>query len=429
MSTRTLPKLPRPSLSREWLRSAGLQFLLSLVLSLALWTFVSFSVNPTARLELSVPVVVGEPPAGLILVDPATGEPVQPERRVTVLVVGPQLDLNQLTAEDFRATLDLSQLSAGLHSVPVHVEGPRGVRIRQVEPASIQVRLAPLASRTLPVAPLPRNNPPFLYQARAITVTAKEAVASGPSDLMQRVARIVAPVDLNGRTSSFTEEVALVAVDGDDQPVPGITLTPARARVSVQIVPRVDRQRVAVAPRIINQPAPGYVAEDVDWNPRFVDVISPLPLSGPIETEPIDLTGRTESFTTTVKLVNPDPATTQLLTDTVTVSIPIRPFRIPTEVPWFVAVTPVNVAPTVQATVQPPGLTLTISGTADQLQQLVTNSPQATVDVAGLGPGSYTLPVTIELPPGLRLVGAPPQVTVTITPVATPTATPGVQGG
>lgn len=413
MSVRQVPKLRVPTINRERLRNAGLQLLLSLLLSLALWTFVSFSVNPTVRRAVQTPIVVSEPAQGLILVDLATGEPIDLELSASLQLIGPQATLNQIAPNDFVATVDISTLGPGLHSVPITVNGPRGVRINRIDPATVNVRLAREATRTLEVATRTINRPPFLYQAERISVAATQVVVSGPEDLVARVERVLAPIDLSGRTDSVTEDVMLVAVDQDDNPVRGVTLTPPAVSVSIVIRPRVDQQRVAVAPRIINQPALGYVAEDIDWTPRYVDVISRLPLTGPIETEPIDLTGRTESFTTTVKLISPDP-TTQLLTDTVTVSIPIVPFQIPTDVPWFVAVTPINTAAGLQATVQPPGLTITISGTANQLQQLVTNSPQATVDVAGLGPGTYTLPVTVELPPGLRLIGAPPQVTVTL---------------
>jgi YbbR domain-containing protein len=415
-----LPKLQVPTFSGSRLRTVSLQFLLALVLSLALWTFVSFSANPTIQQMLSVPVSFTPPPDNLIIVDPATGEPITPQIIASLDVVGPQREFDEEPAARFRALVDLTGLNAGLHALPVQVSGPRPLRVRRVEPSTVSVRLTREVTRTLDVELIQRNEPPFLYRVEDITAAAQQAVASGPEELMARVTHVIVPIDLSGRTTGFTEEVALVAVDSEERPVPGITLTPTRTNVSAVIAARVDTQRVPVAPRIINSPAPGYVPEDPDWSPRYVDVVSPARLEAAIETEPIDLSGRTESFTQTVRLINPDPSITRLLTDTVTVSVPIVPFQLPATVPWFVVVTPVNARPETPPQVQPSGLTITISGTSDQLRQLVTTSPQATVDVAGLGPGTYTLPVNVDLPPGLRLVGERPEVTVVIPPEPQP---------
>ena len=60
------------------LRTSGLQFLLALLLSLALWTFVSFTQNPSIARAVDVEVDVVGPSTGLVVVDPATGFPLEP---------------------------------------------------------------------------------------------------------------------------------------------------------------------------------------------------------------------------------------------------------------------------------------------------------------------------------------------------------------
>lgn len=410
------------------LRTSGLQFLLALLLSLALWTFVSFSTNPTVTKRVAVPVAVSNPSDGLMIVDPATGEPQQPTVTATVQVTGPQSDLTNISTASFTATADLSTLNAGLHPVPITVRGPRTVRIRATNPAQINIRLAPRASRSFPVGSDVRSKPPFLFADKPPVIGAQQAIVAGPQDLVTQVARVVVPLELGGRTANYTDNLPLVAEDQTGKPITGVTIDPATTSVSVVIAPRVDIQRVAVEPRFTGQQAPGYVVGDVNWDPKYVDVIAPIQITGTLRTEPIDLTNRTESFTQTVKLLDTgDQDITRLFTDTITVSVPIVPFRLPSTVELFLAVAPLNKAPDLQASVDPLGLSITVSGTARDLQQLNSTPPRATVDVGGRGPGTYTLPVTIELPPGLRLIGPIPQVSVTLTPNPPP-ASPGGGG-
>jgi YbbR domain-containing protein len=402
--------------------TSGLQFTLAMLLSLALWTFVSFTTNPTERDTLTLPVTVTEPSDDLIVVNEATRTATNAVRTVRVEISGPEQDLLNIDDEDLSAVVNLTNYPAGVHEVPIEVTRPDGIRVRSIAPPTLQIELAPRVTRNLPVEVVISGRPPFLFEQRNPTLAVRRATATGPQQLMERVAEVVVPLDLQGRTASFTEEFALQAVDRDGNPVPNITLDPATTLVTVPIATRIDVQRVPVVPRLEGLQAPGYTIENFDWNPKYVEIISPLEITGTLSTEPIDLTNRTEPFTQTVRVENPDPDTTQILSDTITVTVPIEPLQLPARVDWFVAVAPVNVDAGLQAALNPAGVTITISGAADQLRQLVNTAPQATVDLSELDAGSYTLPVEITLPPGLQLVGSPPEISVILTPVASPSA-------
>ncbi len=415
------------------LRTSGLQFLLALMLSLALWTFVSFTGNPTEEREVDVPVTVVEPPEGLVVVDPDTGLPLQPRLTTTVQVAVPRSDVANVRVENFSATADLSQLDVGDQTVQIEIDPPAGARVRRHQPTTLSVRVVPQASGTFPVTISTRNRPAFLFEARDITVALKQATATGPQQLLERVARISVQIDLEGRTATFTDDFTLQAVDVAGAVVPGIEITPASTQVTVPIRPRVNVQRVSVLPRIVGQPAAGYTNERgddrIDWNPKYVELIAPFEITGTLTTEPIELTGRTESFTQTVQLDDIDPSITLLTSNLITVTVPVVPFQTPSLGPVFVPVNVTNLGADLQWTAQPLGLTVNARGTADQFKQLENNPVQALVDVRGLGPGTYILPAIVRLPGGLQIVGEQPQVTVTLTAVpSTPTPTAGTGG-
>ncbi len=414
------------------IRTSGLQFLLALMLSLALWTFVSFTQNPTQERVVDVPVTVAEPPGGLVVVDQETGLPLQPRLTANVRVSIPRSDVDNVQVENFSAMADLSQLDVGDHTVPIEIDPPRGARVRRYEPATLEVRIVPQATRRFPVAVTTRNRPAFLFEAFNIDTTLEEATASGPQQLLDRVDRIIVPIDLEGRTETFTDDFALQAVDATGTEVPGIEVTPERTRVTVPIRPRVNVQRVSVLPRIVGQPAPGYTNERgnerIDWNPKYVELIAPFEITSTLTTDPIELTGRTESFTQTVQLADIDPSITLLSSNLITVTVPVVPFQTPSLGPVFVPVAVTNLGADLQWSAQPLGLTVNARGTAEQFKQLESNPVTALVDVRGLGPGTYTLPAQVQLPGGLQIVGEQPQVTVTLTAIPstpTPTTEPG----
>jgi YbbR domain-containing protein len=64
---------------------------------------------------------------------------------------------------------------------------------------------------------------------------------------------------------------------------------------------------------------------------------------------------------------------------------------------------------------------LSVAGNPAALDTLSAESTLAQLDVTGLQPGTYDVPVTADLPSGVTLVAAsPPTVSVTVTAAAAP---------
>jgi YbbR domain-containing protein len=399
-------------------RVAILQFILSLVLALALWTFVSFTQNPTEDTTFNVPIDATDPRPELMVVNPDTGLPSRIDGTISVRVTGPRLDIAQLSQKQVEASADLTTLSAGMHIVPINVSAPRGVRVSSRQPEAVKVRLEPVVTKTFSVTQEITGQPPFAtLEDDAIRIATDQVRVEGPSNQVAQVAQVRLPIDLQGRLRSYTESLPLEAVDVNGKVVPGITLSPNRTDVTVNIQPRVNVQTVSVVPQFVGQPPFPYVVEQFDWFPRSVEVIAPVVITSTLRTEPITLTNRTESFTQTVQLIDVENVVTRLENNAVTVQVQIAPLGVVSNTPLFVpTVIPRNLSPHLRASTLPTGLTVTVSGTYQQLSQLAGAVVQATVDVGGRGPGTYTLPVSLELPPGVQIVGDPPKATITLVP-------------
>jgi len=170
---------------------------------------------------------------------------------------------------------------------------------------------------------------------------------------------------------------------------------------------------VAVVAQLHGNPADGYGVTSVLVVPPTITIQGTVPGLGDtnaVNTDPIDITGATTTLTRVVGLDLPlGVASTTVAT--VTVSIYVAP--LPGKVAATVPVTLQNLAPNLTGTSTPASVSVTLQG---PLPKLNTVEILPIVDVSGLGPGSYLLPVQVAAPSDIRVQITPADVTVTLTP-------------
>jgi YbbR domain-containing protein len=292
----------------------------------------------------------------------------------------------------------------------------------------VTLRLAREIAATVPISIVRQGQPPFSFSVGDMTQGAEEAVVRGPEELVGRVASAMATVDVQGQTVDLVSTLELTAVDQAGDPVEGVTVEPESVSVRVPIVAEFGVQQVSVVPAVTGQPAPGFAVGRIDWEPKIVEVFTSGVLTGTLATEAINLNGVSSAITETVALERLPNVITRPQTVPVTVSVEIVPIAVPSQLPLLVPVSPTNLGEGLSAPLaQPASVQVILAGPFEQLSQLA-NTPGAvvaTVDLRDLRPGTYPLPVQIQVPPGLQLVSTePPVVSVTILPPPTPTPQP-----
>jgi len=300
---------------------------LSVVLAVALWVFVTDQENPdvTGTVPGTLTVTAVNVPAdqAVFSLAPAT---------VRVRVEAPESVFDDLVPDDFTASIDLANVTSQQAVVPVRVESSRGrVAIIDTSPAAVTVRLENVTSADLPVDTNLTGAPPPGFRVNATTVQPAEVVIRGPESLVEKVASVEADVNLTGVRTNFEETLLLQARDASGFPVLGLNIEPESAVVTIELEQLVLRAEFGVVPDISGSPAAGFIVTGLEVTPAFVVISGPNevfqsldPASG-VRTEPISIDGASADVVRPVALVLPAGATVEQV-GTVTVRIIIRPF-------------------------------------------------------------------------------------------------------
>ena len=184
-----------------------------------------------------------------------------------------------------------------------------------------------------------------------------------------------------------------------------VQVTPAT--ISMTFEPSATK-RVPVVPQWIGEPAPGYEVGTVTADPAEVEVVGPeTAVKGLTEatTEPVSIMGASSPVTEAVTIGTADPSVRVQTSETAQVTVNIRPAA----VEWAVAGIPVNVRNGDEAvTVTPGEVTVYVRGPRAAMASGASEF-EASIDVRGLGPGKYVLPVRVTPPPRIGIVGVEPE--------------------
>lgn len=154
---------------------------------------------------------------------------------------------------------------------------------------------------------------------------------------------------------------------------------------------------VPIRPDVEGEPAPGYVMGRVTISPSSVEVVGPssdVHALREATTEPVSIDGARQNLQETVTVGVDDSALRLRAPLSATVNVEILPAPIERT---FTAVRVVARNPPGGARAEIPGtVTVAVRGGRDALSQLEAAEVVAFVDLAGLGPGRYNLPVRID---------------------------------
>jgi YbbR domain-containing protein len=205
-------------LTNNWL-----QKLISLVLAIVAWYFISISDTSVSQRSLRVPVTI----EGLSENQTQSGAP----STVDVIVSGRSSSVNVLRPENFRATLDLSNFT-GDYQQRVEVVPPQDISLVSVSPETAIGTVETINTKEVPVivALEGERNPNVVLSSFS---SVQSVQATGRESILAQVASATAFVNVLEGESSVT----LFATDANGQPVNEISLEPTATTVTVTSTP------------------------------------------------------------------------------------------------------------------------------------------------------------------------------------------------
>ena len=216
----------------------------------------------------------------------------------------------------------------------------------------------------------------------------------GASGTLSRVTAgdVVAVLDLHTAQSGRR----LFPLTPDQVRVPfGVEIVQVQpSAVTMAFEPSASRE-VPIMPAVDGRPAPGYVIGPLSAEPRVVEVIGPdsaVKRATEVLTEPVSVAGARTHVKQSVILGLLDPALRLKTVRSAMVTVQILPAPLERTL-RNQAVHLRNLGPNLQAEAVPAAVDLTLRGNRDALGRVAADDLAAFIDLAGLGPGQYSLTV------------------------------------
>jgi YbbR domain-containing protein len=300
-----------------------------------------------------------------------------------------------------KATLDLSGLEAGTHTLKPQVNimiNPVEVINTSVE--TIQVELEEISSVSFPVTLNMTGSLPISYQVDETTLEFQEVTVTGPRSLVDSISQVVAIVDISSAVNDIDMQVNLKSINAAGNLVSGVSLSPERIRVSINITQLGGYRNLFVKIITIGQIANGFYLTGLSASPVNVTVYASEPdlvnsMPAFVETVPINLNGASEDFKVDVSLNLPDGI--ELVGDqTITVQVGIAPIsssinflNIPVQV--------INLGANYTVTLSPSVVDVYLSGPLYLLESYTFSDIIITLDLVDRGPGTYQFVPVMEM--------------------------------
>jgi diadenylate cyclase len=408
-----------------WLRGGGWKSTLrnlitAVVLAVIAWLSVTFQTNPPAQSVIEgVPVTVSGPDQGMLLMSelPATV-------KVRVQTTKDRLDGLDNTA--LRAEVFLDNLSAGVHNAPIQVTAADPyVQVIQVKPSSagftLDTQTTLVLTPTVSVQDL-QSLPPG-YVVGQINLSPQTVRVTGPKSKLDEIRSTRVDISLNGQRADFQETIAPILLDEKGQVLIGLPTVPDKILATVPVGRTFFTREVAVQAMLDKSKMDAnYEITSIQVVPQTVmlagsnDALSKV--KDYLETAPVDLENVYSDLKVEVPLKLPADVSAlnaqgdRIITATVQVGIsPLTDYLVLDE---WVVIAGQPLTATVKIT--PARVSALLIGPKPLLAGISknVNLVSVSVDLAGLTPGTYTLPLRVVAPPGVKVQLFPSEVKVVI---------------
>jgi len=275
----------------------------SVLLAIFLLFYVDSVDNPVTEKTFTVNLTTRNLPNNLII--DQTPIPIR------IRVSGNKTTFYSLSSKDFKAWVDLNNARAGRGTYDVQTGLPLGVSFVWVDPATVDLYLDEIGTKTIRLQHQITNSVASGYGNFEPVLTPNQINITGPKLLLDQVSHGLVRIDLGGMKSDYVAELPILLIDSENKIIDNsqITLSQNTTKVEVTITENMSSKTVQVRPAITGEIQEKWVVSSVEVKPTNVKITGSFDIIKDIEyltTETIDLSLLDGSFSGKVKLNVPE---------------------------------------------------------------------------------------------------------------------------
>ena len=317
---------------------------------------------------------------------------------VRVKVKVPQANYARVTADSVSVELDLSRVrQTGRQEVELVGTTAYG-EVVQITPSTLEVDIEPMDTRVVPVNVELQNQDEDKYYYVVSQSNPSQLTISGASSVVQRIAQAQALVNVEGMTTGRNVSVKYALLDEEGSEVTQLVSKPTSSVMVGLSIDPIARLSVdaSIETATTGTLPDGYRITRVEVQPETITVAGDPSLLGELDVltfEQVNVTGRTQSFST-VATVNALDAMKYVSTRQVTVTVYIEE---ESQVARFenVELSISGLREGCAAELSDETVRVKATDAYSEMGQLTESHLLADVDLTGLTPGEYDLPVQV----------------------------------
>ena len=242
---------------------------------------------------------------------------------VRVVLAGPRDTIMSMKSDNLRAYIDASGVKPGQNNVTINFTPPAGMNLVEVKPDTITINVDEYAERKIPVEIVPIGKFSDDIAMKSITIVPKEVTVSGRKQQVNAVNKVVMKVNVAGQTKNFSAVSTLEAWDTAGN-VLDVHINPNQGQAQYELNLLRKEKAVPITVPTVGTVAEGYEVKSTSATPTQLTVTGREEMIDSvteIQTEPIDVSGATETVQGNYNLVLPNGVNSNTTTVRVKVEI------------------------------------------------------------------------------------------------------------
>ena len=241
--------------------------IICLLIACAMWVYVMTDQNPIVERSVEVHLQQNNLPNNMMVFN-------APEK-ILVRVRGSR---TQVMADNLdkqiSASINLKNITEGQQSLPITVTYAGG-EVVTVTPKEVSIYVDTVSEKKVPVTTRIVGAVSSDMTIGTSVITPPEVTLRGATHRIDKVNKVVAPIDVTDHTGSFEAESDLVAVSDDGYDIPNMRIIPERVMVQATMVSQMLSTNVPVKLVMTGELPKGIVVTKTEILPESIRITAP----------------------------------------------------------------------------------------------------------------------------------------------------------